>query len=215
MAEETNTNITQTQQSVQGDKSTEQNTQQPAAEPEKKFTQEDLDAAVEKRLARERRRWEREQQRQPAAPQSTLQPVAGAEPATKQPDPPVKPTDDTAERLVKANARQVQMAARLAAVELGVPASRAEYAARMADLSKVDVDEVDGPDADAVKKAIGRVLKDIPELKGATRPSDDGKNQQPGIKIGADNSGQKPTAGTQPAAPTATRVKPWNKFRTF
>lgn len=161
---------------------------------EKQFTQADVDAAVEKKLARERRKWEREQ--------TTAQPAAAAEKPVEQ-----KPAaaDESAARIAKANAREVMTAAKLAAVSLGVPASRAAYAARMADLSGVEVDDVDGPDTDAVKKAMEAVLKDIPELKPAAAA-----DQKPGLKIGADNSPAKPAAA--PAA-AGTRIKPWNKFR--
>jgi hypothetical protein len=38
-------------------------TQQPEEKPAKSFSQEELDAMVGKRLARERRKWEREQER--------------------------------------------------------------------------------------------------------------------------------------------------------
>ncbi len=226
MAEETNTTTTQqpAAQNAQGGTQqaatttpAAQTTQAATAEPEKKFTQDDLDDAVEKRLARERRKWEREQKSQPAAQQPAAQSTAGAAPAaTQQPAAaaasPAVP-DETVKQLAAANARQVRLAAKLTAVELGVPATRVEYAARMADLSKVDVDEVDGPDTDAIKKAVTQVLKDIPELKGPAQSTEGG--QKPGIKVGADNNTQKPTTAAQaPASTQAMRVKPWNKFRT-
>ena len=58
---------------------------EPEAQPEppKTFTQEELDAAISKRLAREQRKWEREQAAKAApapAPAAGEQPVAGEEP---------------------------------------------------------------------------------------------------------------------------------------
>lgn len=173
-------------------KTTETQATGTAQTEDKQFSQAEVDAAVEKKLARERRKWEREQ--------TTTQP-ASEKPAEQKP----AATDESAARIAKANAREVMTAAKLAAVSLGVPASRAAYAARMADLSGVEVDDVDGPDTDAVKKAMEAVLKDIPELKPAATPE-----QKPGLKIGADNSPAKPA--TTPAA-AVTRIKPWNKFR--
>lgn len=50
--------------------------QQPEEQPAAKtFTQEELDAAIGKRLAREQRKWEREQQRRQAETQATKAPV--------------------------------------------------------------------------------------------------------------------------------------------
>lgn len=46
----------------------------PAEEAAKTFTQEELDAIVAKRLAKEQRKWEREQTRQPAPPVAPLPP---------------------------------------------------------------------------------------------------------------------------------------------
>lgn len=161
---------------------------------DKQFTQADVDAAVEKKLARERRKWEREQT---APTASTAEKTAEQKPAA---------ADDSAARLSKANTRQLTTDARLAALELGVPAARAAYAARLADLTGIDIDDEEGPDHDAVKKAVQKVLTDIPELKPAAEKAD----QKPGLKVGADNSSSAAKTVTSAAA---TRIKPWNKFR--
>lgn len=50
-------------------------TEQPNEQQTKTFTQEELDAIVGKRLAREQRKWEREQARKPSQPASELPPV--------------------------------------------------------------------------------------------------------------------------------------------
>lgn len=70
-------------------------------------------------------------------------------------------------KLEAANGKLVKAAARAAALELGIPAVRADYAVRMADLTGVRVDDSGDPDAEAAKKAVEKVLTDIPELKGA------------------------------------------------
>ena len=49
--------------------------QTPEDQPTKTFTQEELDAAIGKRLAREQRKWEREQQRPPSPPPAPLPPA--------------------------------------------------------------------------------------------------------------------------------------------
>lgn len=62
---------------------------------------------------------------------------------------------------------KLQQAATSAALEIGVDPKRMNYVIRLADLSKVTKE--DGTiDADAVKSALNQVLKDVPELMGAS-----------------------------------------------
>lgn len=146
---------------------------------EKQYTQSEPDAAT----ARERRKWQ---------PEHT--------------DAPTKPDESNLDRrLEAANHRHLLAEAKLTAVSLGVPAKRAGYAAKLADLGNITIDEETGPDTAAIRKAVETVLRDIPELKAA--PQDKTKT---GLRIGANNTSVKP--GTS-AAPAATRMKPWNKFR--
>lgn len=147
-------------------------------EPEKKYSQVDLDAAVESRLARERRKWEREH--------PELKKDGGDEKDQKKDDSPAD--DGSAAKLAAANQKLVQAEAKAVALSLGIKSERVAYAVRMADLSKIDVDDELGVDGEAVKKAIEQVLKDIPELKPAEK-ADEKKGT--GFKVGADgdNSG--------------------------
>jgi len=140
-------------------------------EPEKKFSQDDLDDAVEKRLARERRKWEREH---PEAKK--------AEDDKKDQGKDDKSADDgSTAKIAAANQKLVQSEAKAVALSLGVKSDRVAYAVRMADLSKIDVDDELGVDGEALKKAIEQVLKDIPELK----PTEEQKKGS-GFKVGAD-----------------------------
>ncbi len=168
------------------------------AEEEKKFTQTDIDNAVEKRIARERKKWEREHPA-PADP-------APATPAGTPPTTPAAtatpPKDDSAEKIAKVNQRLVAAEAKTAAIAAGAKPDRADYVVRLADLSKVDVDEDDGPDTDAIKKAIDKVLKDMPEFKATP---DDGKGGGSGFQqIGADGSRQGARQQTQQQVQTRT-----------
>ena len=62
---------------------------------------------------------------------------------------------------------KLQQAATSAALEIGVDPKRMNYVIRLADLSKATKE--DGTiDADAVKSALNQVLKDVPELMGAS-----------------------------------------------
>lgn len=141
-------------------------------EPEKKFSQDDLDDAVEKRLARERRKWEREH---PEAKKT--------EDDKKDQGKDDKSSDDgSAAKIAAANQKLVQSEAKSVALSLGVKPDRVAYAVRMADLSKIDVDDELGVDGEALKKAIEQVLKDIPELK----PTAEDQKKGAGFKVGAD-----------------------------
>jgi len=138
---------------------------------EKKFSQADLDDAVEKRLARAMKKWEREH---PEAKK--------AEDDKKDQGKDDKSADDgSAAKIAAANQKLVQSEAKAVALSLGVKSDRVAYAVRMADLSKIDVDDELGVDGEALKKAIEQVLKDIPELK----PTEEQKKGS-GFKVGAD-----------------------------
>lgn len=66
---------------------------------------------------------------------------------------------------------KLQQAATSAALEIGVDPKRMNYVIKLADLSKVAKE--DGTiDADAVKSALNQVLKDVPELMGASNNTD-------------------------------------------
>lgn len=150
-------------------------------EEEKKFTQSDIDDAVEKRLAREKRRWEREH------PEVKKDGKGGKpDPDKKTDTPDTDAVKQQAEKqIAAANRKLVQAEAKAVALSLGVKPERVGYAVRMADLGKVDVDDELGADTGAIKKAMDQVLKDIPELKGSQT---DSKNA-PGFKIGGDGDG--------------------------
>lgn len=165
-------------------------------EEEKQFSQTDLDAAIEKRLARERKKWERESKQQ-----TTKQPPA-AEEGTKQ------EKDDGAEKLSKANAHLVKSEAKAAAIAVGVKPEKVPYVVKLADLDGIDVDEDDGPDTEAIKKAIDKVLKDMPELKAA---QETGKGA--GFQIGADGTGKPATARPAQSVQNPQATKRWNRFR--
>lgn len=139
---------------------------------EKKFSQADLDDAIDKRLARERRKWEREH---PEAKK--------ADDGKKDQEKDDKTADDgSAAKIAAANQKLVQAEAKAVALTLGIKSDRVAYAVRMADLSKIDVDDELGVDSEAIKKAMEQVLKDIPELK----PTQEQQKKGSGFKVGAD-----------------------------
>lgn len=176
--------------------------EQTQTEPEKKYTDADLEAHTQKQLEKAKKKWEKEAAKTAA---STATAQAGDQTAQAQQQ---AAADESSARADKATQRELRAAAKLAAVSLGIPAPRADYAVRMADLSGVEIDDDDGPDSDAIKAAMEQVLKDIPELK----PAAQAETAKPGLTVGANNSA---SAGRIPPknATQAKQFKPWNKFR--
>lgn len=171
----------------------------------KQFTQADIDTAVEKRLSRERKKWEREHPTQTPPAQAT-QSNNGAADGQQQTQQPQK--DDSAEKIAKVNKRLVSTEAKAVAIAAGVKPEKVDYVVKLAELDGVDVDEDDGPDSDAIHKAVSKVLKDMPEFK--TVP-DNGNNSGLGFQVGADGGNQ--ARKQTPAVPQNAPVKRWNKFR--
>lgn len=126
----------------------------------KTFTQDELDRLIQQRLQRERKKWEQqlEEERRKAAMTEAERLKAEKEEAERRAQ---EAQQQAAQRLIQAEAKVV-------AVEAGVKPDRIPYVLRLADLSSVDVDENGQVDATALRAAIEAVLRDVPELKGAT-----------------------------------------------
>lgn len=139
-----------------------QNAGEPPTDGGKTFTQDELDAIIAKRLARERKAWEQqlEEERKKAAMTEGERLRAEKEEAERR----------AQEAQASANQRLINAEARVQAVTLGIRPERVAYALKLADLSAVDVDDSGNPDEAAIKAALEAVLKDLPELKGAPAP---------------------------------------------
>ena len=94
------------------------------------------------------------------------------------------------EAIAKANAVLIRANAQIQASNLGVKSNKLDYVVKMADLTKVTINDDGNPDEAAIKEAVEQVLKDVPELKDTKETS--------GFKIGAD--GDKDSGGDDDAA---------------
>ena len=92
------------------------------------------------------------------------------------------------EQMRMANLRLIRSEAMVQAMGLNIRPDRVDYAIRLADLSKVAVDEQGNPDEAAIREALTQVTKDLPEL---TNQKDE---TQSGFKLGA--PGQQTDKGT-------------------
>ena len=116
---------------------------------EKKYTQADMDAAIEKRLAREKRKWQREQQR------------------SEKPDGKAKTGNDGEggthdEELTKERKRNESLTMRLACYEAGVPKDSVKDVTALAKSYMEEDEQLDFEDA------IEQVLKKYPHFKGSS-----------------------------------------------
>lgn len=123
----------------------------------KTFTQDELDAIIDKRLKRERKKWQDTVEEEKRKAQMTEQERLKAE----KEDAEKRARDAEArfnERLIKAEAKAV-------AAELGIKAERVNYLLKLADLDGIEVDDGE-VDAGVIKASIQKVVTDMPELLG-------------------------------------------------
>lgn len=137
----------------------------------KTFSQEELDAVITKRLARERKAWETqlEEEKKKAAMSETERLQAEKAEAEKK----------SAEVMTKANRALVTAEAKGVAAELGVKPERLAHAVRLAELAEVEVQDGE-VDTAAIKVAMKKVLEELPELKGQPNRNNIGSGTNPG-----------------------------------
>jgi Membrane protein involved in colicin uptake len=140
------------------------------------LTQADLDAIIEKRLARDRKEREKaaEDEKKKAAMTEAERLKAEKEEADKKAQAAQEAAD---QRIIKAELK-VQAAA------LGVKPEKLAYVTKLADISGIDVTDGE-PDAKAIKKAVEAVIKDLPELVGGKGNGSVGGGANPGGSGGA------------------------------
>lgn len=99
---------------------------------------------------------------------------------------------------------QVENAATLAALELGVDMKTVPYLIKMADLSK-SIGQDGGINNDAITEALNKVLEDVPSLKPSVENTNTGFTQ-----IGAGGKGV--AEGQKQAKQKAVPTKRWNRW---
>lgn len=149
-------------------------------------TQEELDALIEKRLARERKRLAKQSAAPPAAPaqppaEGTQQPPAQA---------PAAPMEDPEKISIQ---RELLLAkAQISAIQEGIDPSVSEDAVYLA---LREAEKADEADEEGIRDALKAVLKRHPEWKK------DSKEGSGGFRFGADGAGSEPATGKKKALP--------------
>lgn len=138
---------------------------------EKKFTQKDVDDAVKKRLAREKRKWQREQQRKPSGKETDGTGKAGE--------------DGAEEKLREAESRALKAETRAACFEAGVDKDAIEDVTALAHSYMAADEELD------LEDAIEKVVKKYPHFKTSAGASDDDAEEKKGKSWGERQKGGK------------------------
>lgn len=126
------------------------------------LTQAEIDAMIEKRLSRERKRLAEEHQQQVERAKMDEADRLKAEKADAE--------QAAVAAQTAADQRVVRAEAKLTALDQGVDPKRIEAFLRIVDLSAVEVADGD-PDAKALAKAIEDALSTVPEFKAQTAPA--------------------------------------------
>lgn len=135
--------------------------EQEEVDNEPKFTQADVDKAIEKRIARERRKWQRQQQTQTPKNNGNGEP----DEKNKQPD---KNTQELEKRAAKADELEIK----LTAFELGADKSSIGDVIALAK-ARVEADN----DLD-IEDAIEEVLKKYPSFKASSNKDDGDESEK-------------------------------------
>jgi hypothetical protein len=142
-----------------------------------RFTQADLDAAIDKRLARERRKHDRELEKARNAAASTDDGTGSAGGTGGS-------TTAADDRVTRAEQRVLRTEAKAAALAAGVPSAKVARFLKLVDLDPDELIDADGdPDEDAINDAVEAALADVPEFKatGDTGGKRGGKSGSDGM----------------------------------
>ena len=169
----------------------------------KTFTQAEVDAMIEKRLARERKKY---QQGTPATAQATegegTDPVA----TTVEVDVTEDARQQAANIIAQANQRLIAAIAQSEATKLNINPDYIADAVRLADLSAVKVNDDGTVDTKSITTALEAVLTRMPILKATT------ETPVGGFKVGGQGSGNQSNGWTN-SHNTVSETKRWNKNR--
>lgn len=193
---ESTTQDNQTQEQAQGN-----NSGSAAGNTEKTFTQAEVNEMIEKRLARERKKYNNP----PAAQEQGATDEEGS-PAVQQVE--VDVTEEARQQaaviIAQANQRLIQAVAQSEATKLNINPDYVVDAVRLADLSTVKVNDDGTVDTQSITAALEAVLTRIPVLKATAEA------QAGGFKVGGQGNNNASNGWSSNKASSGD-VKRWNK----
>ena len=203
----TNTEGTVDNGAAQGNQAQSQqegNNAQSTAGSEKTFTQAEVDAMIEKRLARERKKYQ--QTGNAAQQQGTNEGAPAQGTTTVEVDVTEDARNQAAAIIAQANQRLIQAIAQSEAAKLNINPDYIADAVRLADLSAVKVNDDGTVDTKSITAALEAVLTRMPVLK-ATAEAPAG-----GFKVGG-QGGNTQSNGWENNSKASGETKRWNKNR--
>lgn len=181
----------------------EGNTTQSTAGSERTFTQAEVDAMIERRLARERKKYQ--QQANNGAQQNTEEGAAQGT-TTVEVDVTEDARNQAAAIIAQANQRLIQAIAQSEATKLSINPDYIADAVRLADFSAVKVNDDGTVDTKSITTALEAVLERMPILKATT------SSPVGGFKVGG-QGGNTQSNGWTNTTKSSGETKRWNKNR--
>lgn len=186
------------------------NSQSTAGDGAKTYTQAELDALIEKRLARERKKFQQQSTNNTAQGTQQGQTADNTGAGTTQVE--VDVTEDARQQaaaiIAQANQRLIQSVAQAEATKLGINPDYIMDAVRLADLSKVTVKDDGTVDTKSVTTALEAVLERVPVFKAAAEAP------AGGFKVGGQGGNNQTNNGwNNNATKNSGETKRWNKNR--
>ena len=175
------------------------------------FTQVEVDTMIKERLARERKKYQTQGANNPAQGEAQEQTATTEGAGTTQVE--VDVTEDARKQaaaiIAKANQRLIHAIAQSEATKLNINPSYIADAVRLADLSKVTVNEDGTVDSKSITTALEAVLERMPVLKAAAEAP------AGGFKVGGQGGSTSQTNGWNNgnATKNSGETKRWNKNR--
>lgn len=183
---------------------TEGTNTQSTAGSEKTFTQAEVNALIEKRLARERKKWQ--QTGDNTAQQGTDEGTAAQGTTTVEVDVTEDARNQANAIIAQANQRLIQALAQSEATKLNINPDYIADAVRLADLSAVKVNDDGTVDTKSITTALEAVLTRMPVLKATT------ETPTGGFKVGG-QGGNAQSNGWANNSKASGETKRWNKNR--
>lgn len=200
----TNTENTQENNQAQGQQENN-NSQTTAGAEEKLFTQKDLDTKIAERLARERRKWQ--QQNNGTQKQGTDEGAPAQGTTTVEVDVTEDARNQAAAIIAQANQRLIHAIAQSEATKLNINPDYIADAVRLADLSAVKVNDDGTVDTKSITTALEAVLTRMPVLKATT------ETPAGGFKVGGQGGNAQTNNGWANNTKASGETKRWNKNR--
>lgn len=174
----------------------------------KTFTQAEVDRMIENRLARERKKFQQGNNAAQGTQQEQTTDNAGAGTTTTVE---VDVTDEARQQasaiIAQANQRLIQAIAQSEATKLNINPNYVADAVRLADLSKVTVNDDGTVDTKSITTALEAVLERMPVLKATTEAP------AGGFKVGGQGNDNQTNGWNNNASKNPGETKRWNKNR--